>query len=126
VIVAYRKCDRAIEAGKRADLEGLGAPFIQNDSHISSCVIRIDAKAHDPAKIVDPERRDKETAGRRRLRNDGRAGTLIDHSPLKTSTIDRAYGDTCCVYAGRIADCFTGGKGKLGNYAVLPDKRQPV
>lgn len=124
--VAHAESERSVGARHRAHFESSGVPHVVNDPHISGRIVRIDALSHDPARIINAERRDKEAPVRRRLRDDRRTGAIVDHRLLKASAIDRADGHDRSVHAVRVSDRFAWGERKLRNRAVLPDHRQPV
>ena len=129
--VAHAEGEGAIEAGQRADFEGLGGQHVVNDSHISGRVARIAAVPHNPMailiSIIDPERRDKETSVRCRL-GDYRsaAGAAVDNPALQTSATDRADHEARTIVLVGLAERFAGGESKLRNNAIDPSYRQPV
>ena len=86
--VTNAKGERAIHPRQRANLEGHVLTDVVNDPNIARCVLRIDALANDPARIIDTECCEKETSVRCRLRDDRRAAAAVDHAALVASGVD--------------------------------------
>ncbi|PYJ12096.1 MAG: hypothetical protein DMF06_00650 [Verrucomicrobia bacterium] len=124
--IAYGKRERSVCARKCADFESIGVSHVVNNPDISGRVVGVDPKADDSARIVDAERRDKETSGRCCLRDHCRAAAAVDYSLLSASGIDRADDYVRRVYVVRVAECFPAGEGKLRDHAALPNHRQPA
>ena len=87
-VVTHTESERSVVAWQCANFKGHALPNIINNPHVTRCILRIDALADNPTRVIDTERREKETSVRCRLRDDRRAASAIDHAALITPGVD--------------------------------------
>jgi hypothetical protein len=88
--VTHSERECTVHSRQRPDLKRHVLTDVIDDPYVARGILWIDPLPHDAAGIVDAECCDKVTSIRRRLRDDCRAATAINHPALQTSAVDRA------------------------------------